>query len=226
MSSNPLSSFGLEIPQELLQRALTHASYANETGEESNERLEFLGDAVLSLAVTDILFHRFPERAEGELTKIRAVVVSRPVLAEVARKIGLGKHILLGRGAEEAGARERPSVLAAALEALLGAVFLAHGYPAVRDLAEKLFLEEIERYAQKTPDYKSLLQEWVQAQFGGLPEYRVVAEEGPEHKKVFTVEARAGGMRALGRGRSKKEAEQAAAKRLYLSLAELSETGD
>ncbi len=226
MSLTPLSSFGLEIPQELLQRALTHASYAHETGEESNERLEFLGDAVLSLAVTDILFHRFPEREEGELTKIRAVVVSRPVLAEVARKMGLGKHILLGRGAEEAGARERPSVLAAALEALLGAVFLAHGYPAVRDVVEKLFLEEIARYAQEIPDYKSLLQEWVQAQCGGLPEYRVVAEEGPEHKKVFTVEVRAGGMRALGRGRSKKEAEQAAAKRLYLSLSEFSETGD
>lgn len=226
MSLNPFSSCGLKIPQELLQRALTHASYANETGEESNERLEFLGDAVLSLAVTDILFHRFPEREEGELTKIRAVVVSRPVLAEVARKIGLGKHILLGRGAEEAGARERPSVLAAALEALLGAVFLAHGYPAVRDLVEKLFLEEIERYAQEVPDYKSLLQEWVQAQFGGLPEYRVVAEEGPEHKKIFTVEVQAGEAKALGRGRSKKEAEQAAAKRLYLSLAELSETGD
>jgi len=147
-------------------------------------------------------------------------------LAEVARKMGLGKHILLGRGAEEAGARERPSVLAAALEALLGAVFLAHGYPAVRDLVEKLFLEEIERYAKEVPDYKSLLQEWVQARFGGLPEYRVVAEEGPEHKKVFTVEARAGGRKALGRGKSKKEAEQAAAKRLYLSLVELSETGD
>jgi ribonuclease III len=142
---------------------LTHPSYANETGEESNERLEFLGDAVLSLAVTDLLFHRFPERAEGELTKIRAVVVSRPVLAEVARRIGLGKHILLGRGAEEAGARERPSVLASALEALLGAAFLAQGYPAVRDLVEKLFLEEIERYAAEVPDYKSLLQEWVQA---------------------------------------------------------------
>ena len=226
MSSNPLSSFGLEIPPELLQRALTHASFANETGEESNERLEFLGDAVLSLAVTDLLFHRFPEREEGELTKIRAVVVSRPVLAEVARKMGLGKHILLGRGAEEAGARERPSVLAAALEALLGAAFLTHGYPAVRDLVEKLFLEEIERYAKEVPDYKSLLQEWVQARFGGLPEYRVVAEEGPEHKKVFTVEARAGERKALGRGKSKKEAEQAAAKRLYLSLVELSETGD
>jgi len=226
MSSEPLSSLGLALPQELLRRALTHPSYANETGEESNERLEFLGDAVLSLAVTDLLFHRFPERAEGELTKIRAVVVSRPVLAEVARRIGLEKHILLGRGAEEAGARERPSVLAAALEALLGAAFLAQGYPAVRDLVEKLFLEEIERYAAEVPDYKSLLQEWVQAKFGGLPEYRVVAEEGPEHKKVFTVEARAGGLRALGRGRSKKEAEQAAAKRLYLSLADLYETGD
>jgi len=205
---------------------LTHASYANETGLRANERLEFLGDAVLALAVTEILFRRFPEREEGELTKIRAVVVSRPVLAEVARRIGLEKHVLLGRGAEEAGARERPSVLAAALEALLGAVFLAHGYPTVRNLVERLFLEEIERYSQEIPDYKSLLQEWVQARFGRLPEYRVVAEDGPEHKKVFTVEVRAGEIKALGRGRSKKEAEQAAAKRLYLSLANLSETGD
>jgi ribonuclease-3 len=210
--------FGLSLPSELLQEALTHASYANETGLRANERLEFLGDAVLALAVTEILFHRFPEREEGELTKIRAVVVSRPVLAEVARRIGLGSHLLLGKGAEEAGARERPSVLASALEALLGAVFLAHGYQVTKDLVEKLFSEEINRYAQEIPDYKSLLQELVQERFGNLPEYRVVAENGPEHKKIFTVEALAGGMKAVGRGRSKKEAEQAAAKRLYLSL--------
>ncbi len=212
------SPLGLALPEALAREALTHASYANETGIPSNERLEFLGDAVLSLAVTDILFRRFPERGEGELTRIRAVVVSRPVLAEVAQKLDLGRHLLLGKGAEEAGARERPSVLAAALEALLGAAFLAHGYEVVRDLVEKLFSEEIGRYAQEMPDYKSLLQELVQARFGGLPEYRVVAEEGPEHKKVFTVEALAGGHSALGRGRSKKEAEQAAAKRLYLAL--------
>lgn len=213
-----LSFFGLNLPQELLREALTHASYANETGLPSNERLEFLGDAVLTLAVTEILFRRFPEREEGELTKIRAVVVSRPVLAEVARRINLGKHLFLGKGAEEAGARERPSVLASALEALLGAVFLAHDYQTVRNLVEELFAGEMARYAQEVPDYKSLLQELVQARFGGLPEYRVVAEEGPEHKKVFTVEAQAGGYWALGRGRSKKEAEQAAAKRLYLTL--------
>ncbi|MBC7222250.1 ribonuclease III [Candidatus Bipolaricaulota bacterium] len=217
-SEQILSPLGLPLPEDLAREALTHASYANETGNPSNERLEFLGDAVLSLAVTEILFRRFPERAEGELTRIRAVVVSRPVLAEVARRLSLGRHLLLGKGAEEAGARERPSVLAAALEALLGATFLAHGYAAVRDLVEKLFSAEIERYAQEIPDYKSLLQELVQERFGGLPEYRVVSEEGPEHKKVFTVEALAGGHSALGRGRSKKEAEQAAAKRLYLVL--------
>jgi len=217
-SEETLSPLGLPLPEGLAREALTHASYANETGYPSNERLEFLGDAVLSLAVTEILFHRFPEREEGELTKIRAVVVSRPVLAEVARKLGLGQHLLLGKGAEAAGARERASVLAAALEALLGAAFLAHGYETVRSLVENLFSSEIERYAQEIPDYKSLLQELVQERFGGLPEYRVVAEEGPEHKKVFTVEALAGGQSALGRGRSKKEAEQAAAKRLYLAL--------
>lgn len=217
-SEQPFSSFGFVLPEELLREAMSHASYANETGLPSNERLEFLGDAALSLAVTEILFRRFLEREEGELTKVRAVVVSRPVLAEVARRLDLGRHLLLGKGAEAAGARERPSVLASALEALFGALFLAHGYPAVRDLVEKLFAEEIARYAQEVPDYKSLLQELVQARFGSLPEYRVVAEEGPGHKKVFTVEAAAGGQRALGRGRSKKEAEQAAAKRLYLAL--------
>ncbi len=218
MNPSEQISFLPPLPGDLAREALTHASYANETGEPSNERLEFLGDAVLNLAVTEILFRRFPEREEGELTKIRAVVVSRPVLAEVARRLDLGKHLLLGQGAEEAGARERPSVLASALEALLGAVFLAYGYSAARDLVEKLFSLEIERYAQETPDYKSLLQELVQARFGGLPEYRVVEEEGPEHKKVFTVEVSAGGHSALGRGKSKKEAEQAAAKRLYLAL--------
>ena len=214
----PAFPHALDLPPELLREALTHASYAHETGQPSNERLEFLGDAVLSLAIADILFRRFAERGEGELTKIRAVVVSRPVLAEVAQRLRLGEHLLLGKGAEEAGARERPSVLASALEALFGAAFLVHGYEKVRDLAEALFSEEIARYAAQIPDYKSLLQELVQERFGGLPEYRVVAEEGPEHKKVFTVEVVAGGRTAVGRGRSKKEAEQAAAKRLYLAL--------
>jgi len=213
---------GTEVPEELVRAALTHASYANETGEgEANERLEFLGDAVLDLALADILYHRFPERDEGELSKIRAVVVSRPVLAEVARRLELGPLLLLGKGEEQAGGRERPSVLAAALEALFGVVFLHLGYATARELAERLLGEEIERYAaERSPDYKSLLQELGQRRYGALPAYNLVESEGPEHKKVFTVSVELGGSKALGRGRSKKEAEQAAAKRLYLRLEE------
>jgi len=213
---------GTEVPEELVRAALTHASYANETGEgEANERLEFLGDAVLDLALADILYHRFPERDEGELSKIRAVVVSRPVLAEVARRLELGPLLLLGKGEEQAGGRERPSILAAALEALFGVVFLHLGYATARELAERLLGEEIERYAaERSPDYKSLLQELGQRRYGALPAYNLVESEGPEHKKVFTVSVELGGSKALGRGRSKKEAEQAAAKRLYLRLEE------
>ena len=221
-----LARLGVPLPQELALLALTHSSYANETGEgESNERLEFLGDAVLDLALADILYRRFPDRDEGELSKIRAVVVSRPVLAQAARRLGLGEHLRLGRGEERVGGRDRPSILAAALEALLGAVFLAHGYPRARALAEELLGEEVARYAaERSPDYKSLLQELGQKRYGVLPAYNVVESTGPEHEKVFTVAVELGGSKAIGRGRSKKEAEQAAAKRLYLHLEE--EPGD
>lgn len=212
---------GVSVPDELLRVALSHSSYANESGGVSNERLEFLGDAVLNLALAEFLYRRFPERDEGELSKIRAVVVSRPVLAQVARRLGLGEHLLLGRGEELAGGRERPSILAAALEALFGAVFLSHGYEEARGLAERLLGPEARRYAaERSPDYKSLLQELGQRRYGALPAYEVVQSEGPEHKKVFTVSVELGGSRAVGRGRSKKEAEQAAAKRLYLDLEE------
>lgn len=220
-----LARLGLDLPEELLRTALTHDSYANENGGESNERLEFLGDAVLDLAAADLVFRLYPERDEGELSKLRAVVVSRPVLAEVATGVGLGELLLLGKGAEEGGARSRPSVLAAALEAIVGATFLIHGYPAVRALAEELLGPHIAAYgAEPAPDYKSVLQELGQARFGELPRYEVLSAEGPEHKKVFTVRASLPGGQATGRGRSKKEAEQAAAKRLYLGLAE--ETAD
>ncbi|HOD72992.1 MAG TPA: ribonuclease III [Candidatus Bipolaricaulis anaerobius] len=214
-----LGRLGLDLPDDVLRTAVTHDSYANEHGGESNERLEFLGDAVLDLAVAAFLFHLFPERDEGELSKLRAVVVSRPVLAEVAAGLGLGELLLLGRGAEEGGARDRPSVLAAALEAVVGAAFLHHGYPAARALAEALLGPRIAAHgAEGTPDYKSLLQELGQARFGELPRYEVVATEGPEHKKVFAVRASLPAGEAVGRGRSKKEAEQAAAKRLYVGL--------
>jgi len=201
---------------------LTHSSYANELGEiEDNERLEFLGDAVLDLALADFLYRRFPKRDEGELSKIRAVVVSRPVLAQAARRLELESHLLLGKGEELAGGRERPSILAAALEALFGAVFLSHGYEQARALAERLLGQEAERYAAaRSPDYKSLLQELGQRRYGALPAYDLVQSEGPEHDKVFTVSVELGGSKAVGRGRSKKEAEQAAAKRLYLDLEE------
>ncbi|MCR4392545.1 MAG: ribonuclease III [Candidatus Acetothermia bacterium] len=218
-----LEKLGLVIPEDALRVALTHSSYAGELplGQESNERLEFLGDAVLDLAVADLLFRAFPERDEGELSKLRAVVVSQPVLAKVAEDLGLGPYLLLGKGEEESGGRRRPSVLASALEAVVGVAFLHLGYAPARALVERLLGEEVQRYAgERPPDYKSLLQELAQARFGTLPNYELLQSEGPEHKKVFTVAATLAGVSASGRGRSKKEAEQAAAKRLYLRFLE------
>ena len=222
--SRLLDVLGLDLSPAELVPAFRHASYANERGLESNERLEFLGDAVLDLAVAELLFRHFPDRDEGELTKLRAVLVSRPVLAEIARELGLEKHLLLSQGAEELGVRKRPSVLAAALEAVIAVVFLHKGYEYTRTLVERLYGARIERVAAKRPeDYKSLLQELGQKRFGELPRYRVLETEGPEHEKVFTVEASLGGESAVGRGRNLKEAEQAAAKRLYLRLEELTD---
>lgn len=213
-----LARLRLDLPADVLQEALTHDSYAHEHGGRSNERLEFLGDAVLDLVVAEVLFRSFPEREEGELSMFRAAVVSRPTLAEVAARLGLGDLLLLGKGAGESGARRRPSVLAAALEAVVGAVFLHHGYEGARALAEEVLREPLREAAVGSPDYKSLLQELAQAQYGALPLYEVVGTEGPEHSKVFAVQVSLPGGNAVGRGRSKKEAEAAAAKRLYLRL--------
>jgi ribonuclease-3 len=214
-----IAALGTDLSADEILPALFHASYANEKGLESNERLEFLGDAVLDLCVAEILFRRFPDRDEGELTKLRAVLVSRPVLAEIAKELDLGRYLRLSPGAEELGVRERPSVLAAALEAVIAVVFLHKGYEYTRTLVEQLFGARIERVAARRPeDYKSLLQELGQKRFGELPRYRVLEAEGPEHERVFTVEVSLGGESAVGRGRNLKEAEQAAAKRLYLHL--------
>ncbi|HEU68435.1 MAG TPA: ribonuclease III [Candidatus Acetothermia bacterium] len=214
-----LSRLGLELPAKVLRLAVTHDSYANEQGEESNERLEFLGDAVLDLTVADLLFGLFPKRDEGELSRLRAVAVSRPVLAEVAAALGLGELLRLGKGAEEGGARARPSVLAAALEAVVGAVFLHHGYMGARRLTEALLGPRLAGRAEaESADYKSLLQALGQARFGVLPRYEVVTADGPDHRKVFAVRVSLPAGEAVGRGRSKKEAEQAAAKRLYVRL--------
>jgi ribonuclease-3 len=196
--------------------ALTHTSWLNEAaaeGRSDNERLEFLGDAVLALVVSDLLMRRLPNRAEGELTRMRAGLVSEGGLARAAASIDMGRWILLGKGEERTGGRSRPSILADAFEALMGAVYLDGGLAAAADVAARLFdpmLTDVEQHARL--DYKSRVQERAQALWQVAPVYEVVGEVGPDHDKRFEVSLSLRG-REYGRasGRSKKEAEQAAA---------------
>jgi ribonuclease-3 len=205
------------------ETALTHSSWLNETvapGRTDNERLEFLGDAVLALMVSDLLMRRFPTRSEGELTRVRAALVSENGLARVAAELDLGAWILLGRGEERTGGRGRPSILANTLEALMGAIYLDGGPAAAAAVAEKLFggaLEDADRHARL--DYKSRLQERAQALLQVAPVYAVVAAQGPDHDKRFEILLTLAG-REYGRaiGRSKKEAEQTAAAMALVAL--------
>lgn len=200
----------------LCETALTHKSWVNEaprSGRGHNERLEFLGDAVVTLAVSDLLMKRFPNASEGDLSKTRAVVVSETGLARVAEQLDLGEWIFLGRGEEQAGGRSRPSILANALEALLGAVFLDAGFAVGRTVVEHLFgtaLAGAEDGLQR--DFKSRLQERAQALLQQAPRYAVIGQDGPDHDKTFRVSISLGG-EELGQasGKSKKEAEQNAA---------------
>lgn len=198
--------------------ALTHKSYCNERRDEpcsDNERLELLGDAVVDLGVCQRLFERFPTADEGELTKLRALIVNEDGLARVARQIGLGSLLLLGRGEDLTGGREKSSVLADALEAVIGAIYLCNGMPAVLGFIDRFFGEALDGVAQgrQGQDYKSLLQEDAQSRLKASPRYRVVGEHGPDHEKVFEVEVLIGNdAYARSSGRSKKEAEQAAAR--------------
>lgn len=208
----------------LYRQALTHSSYANELGRgdlSSNQRLEFLGDAVLQLIISDELYRRFPERPEGELTKMRAAVVCEPTLSKLARSLELGRHLLLGRGEETTGGRNRDSLQADALEALIGAVYLDLGLERARCLVRRLFTPEIDlvERGEHRHDYKTMLQELCQRSSGERLRYQVVSEEGPDHRKTFRV-AVSLGQRALGfgDGRSKKEAEQSAAKTALLEF--------
>jgi ribonuclease-3 len=207
----------------LCEAALTHKSWVNEAADATrtdNERLEFLGDAVLALVVSDLLMKRFPDRAEGELSKTRAVIVSEAGLARAAQAIGLGQWIFLGRGEERTGGRARPSILANALEALLGAIYLDGGLPEAVGVAARLFAVEVADVEQHALlDYKSRLQERAQALLQTAPVYQVVAETGPDHDKRFEVALLLVG-REWGRatGRSKKEAEQSAAARALDAL--------
>jgi len=207
----------------LCETALTHTSWVNEAGQperSDNERLEFLGDAVLDLVVSDLLMRRFPDRREGDLSRARAALVSEPGLAQVAVALELGRFILLGKGEERTGGRGRPSILANALEALMGAIYVDAGFDAAAAVASRLFesrIEEVDQHARL--DYKSRLQERAQALWQTTPTYEVVAQEGPDHDRRFEVALTLRG-REYGRatGRSKKEAEQSAAAQALAAL--------
>jgi len=202
----------------LLVDALTHRSYAYEfagPGVVSNERLEFLGDAVLGLIASDLLFRAYPEADEGQLTNLRAALVRASTLGALARRLDVGPHLRLGRGEEATGGRERELLLARAVEALIGAVYLDAGLDSTRAVLEPLLKGELEHVATRhtIKDNKSLLQELAQARLGITPHYRLVSEEGPSHDRTFTVEVVIGELVAgRGSGRSKRQAEQAAAK--------------
>ena len=202
----------------LLQRAFVHRSYLHEADEEidlqDNQRLEFLGDAVLSFIVSELLFRRFSERREGELTNLRSALVKRETLSRFARELGLGDYLLLGRGEEESGGRGRRTTLCDTYEAFIGALYLDQGLSALREFLEPRLIEEIGRVARHalTKDPKSRLQEWVQAAMGQTPRYRTVHTEGPDHARLFTRQVTIGKQPyGVGQGQSKQEAEQAAA---------------
>jgi ribonuclease-3 len=209
------------LDAELLDRALTHRSYAYENGGlPTNERLEFLGDSVLGVVVTETLFRAHPDLSEGRLAKLRAAVVNARALAEVARTIGLGEHVMLGRGEESTGGRNKSSILSDTVEAVIGAVYLSDGFENARAVVHRLFDPLMETAAGLGAglDWKTSLQELAAEHTLGVPEY-VIEDEGPDHAKTFTAQVQVGGDRyGHGTGRSKKEAEQQAAETAYRDI--------
>jgi ribonuclease III len=232
-----VSAATADVPDEALDRALgvsfddsvlrtaalTHRSYAFEQGlRQTNERLEFLGDSVLGLVVTDMAYRAYPEMPEGSLAKLRAAIVNMSALADVARILGLGELVLLGKGEEQSGGRDKSSILADALEAVFGAIYLDRGLQVATELIERLFRPRMEAYVrgEGDRDFKTILQELASQELRSMPDYRI-EEQGPDHEKQFTATVFLGG-RLLGKGtgRSKKEAEQQAAREAYLRLSE------
>jgi ribonuclease-3 len=209
---------------DLLAEAFRHSSYTNEVGNldlRDNERLEFLGDAVLDLAIGHILMELFPDGNEGDLSKYRAMVVSEKGLSQVAKELGLGDYLLLGRGEELTYGREKPSILANTIEALIGALYLDAGFTVSKEIIHRLFSpllgkNDLERVAE---DYKSLVQEYTQQIYKTRPDYVYVKESGPAHNKTFRVALSLDGkIIAEGEGKSKKEAEQEAAREAFFCL--------
>ena len=199
----------------LLQNALAHSSYANERWHNSlisNERLEFLGDSVLGMTVAEYLYRQFPDRPEGELTRMRADMVCEQTLARVANTIGLGEHLLLGHGEEQGGGRSRNSILADAMESVIAACFLDGGIAAALKVVQQFILVEVPVTKLHNVDYKTKLQELVQQKKNQVLSYALVGESGPDHDKHFEVEVSLNGkVVGTGSGSSKKRAEQSAA---------------
>jgi ribonuclease III len=205
----------------LRELALTHRSYAFEHGQTTNnERLEFLGDAVLGVVVTDMAYREFPHLPEGELAKLRAAIVNMSALADVARELGVGRFLLLGKGEEMSGGRDKASILADAMEAVLGAVYLDRGLNGSRKLIERLFWPRMQAYVrgEGARDFKTTLQELASQDLHAMPDYRI-SEQGPDHEKEFTATVYlAGKPWGSGVGGSKKEAEQQAAREAFERL--------
>lgn len=204
-----------------LENALTHSSCANESrGKlQSNERLEFLGDSILGMIVADHLYRNHPDLPEGELTRTRAALVCEDSLVEVAEALGLGEYLRLGKGEEAGGGRQRPSIRADAVEAVLAAVYLDGGIGSVRKIIQRYILSREVAGLTKPRDYKTALQELVQRESGQVLQYRLTGEEGPDHNKRFFMEVELNGIPVgSGSGRSKKEAEQMAAKAAIQTL--------
>jgi ribonuclease III len=218
-----LRALQVQIGHELLERALMHRSFAYENGGlPTNERLEFLGDSVLGLIVTDTLFRSYPDLPEGQLAKLRAAVVNMRALAGVARSLNLGAYVRLGKGEEGTGGRDKSSILADTLEAVIGAVYLDRGLAAADDLVHRLFDPVIARSARLGAglDWKTSLQELTAAEILGVPEYHV-EESGPDHQKSFRAFVRIGAKTyGEGEGRSKKEAEQQAAEAAWNAISD------
>lgn len=213
-----------------LKLALSHKSHANEGRKKGvskeefvqlhNERLEFLGDAVLGLVITDLLSEKFPSADEGKLSKLRSTLVKEDTLAQIARSIQLGDYLLLGKGEETTQGRGKDSILSSAFEAVLGAIYLDGGLPAAFETVKAHFLPFFAQGALEglSQDTKTQLQELCQAKYRQSPAYQVVAEEGPDHEKLYEVKVTIAGMERFGKGRNKKEAEQTAARFLLETL--------
>jgi ribonuclease-3 len=209
------------LSKAILNQSLTHSSFAHEAGIPDNERLEYLGDAVLKLVITEYIYNKFPTKPEGDLTKIRATVISDETLANVADKMNLGRYLLLSENEKRTGGAVRKSNLANSLEALIGAIYLDAGLGRSRDFLLEILRGEIEKVSAEDyiKDFKSVLQEYSQKRKWELPHYRVLSESGPRHKRIFTIGVKVSGkLLGKGSGLSKKEAEQKAAEQAYKKI--------